>query len=87
MKRRIRFEIYVDYDKIMEEKKIPIVQKGYCSKAEEEHLSNLVNLLHRAIPFIKEIGYCIEDYEKRSVEGFEISNKMGSSCLNISKWN
>lgn len=84
MKRRIRFELYVDYNKLMNKNKISQIESGYCSEEEEEYISKLINLLHSSIPFIEEIHYCIEDYEKKTIKGFERSNKMGSALSKIS---
>lgn len=79
MKRRLKLEVHIDYDKLMKEDNVEIVEKGYCSEKEEEIISKVIGKIKLAIPLINEISYCIEDYIKKEIEEFERSSKMSSA--------
>ena len=81
MKRRLKVEVIIDYDEFMEVSGVEPEKKAFCNKKEQEAISKLANTIHKEIPFVKEISYCIEDLTVvPKYENYERSNKMGSVC-------
>lgn len=83
MKRRLKIEVIVDYNKLMKKMNVEPVESGFYDEKEEDAMTKVSNAIHERIPAVCEVGMCIEDEETRNTTSFEKSNKMGSSCMNI----
>ncbi len=78
MKRNLKITLSIDYNKLMVDNKIIMEQSGCCSKEEDEIVRKIVNEIAARID-INKAEVVIQDWEKKSYESFERSNKMGAS--------
>ena len=79
MKRRIKLEVVMDYEKLMKLNNVDTT-KGYLTTEENRVIALTANRFLSVDHSVKKVDVCVEDERKVEYTDFGRSNKMGSAC-------
>jgi hypothetical protein len=80
MKQRLKIEVIVNYDNLLQKKNIVVNDaKHNIAEIEGAVLDEVAEAINKAVN-CSEVNICIEEFKERKVEGFERSSKMGSKA-------
>ena len=80
MKQRLKIEVIIDYDKLLQKKDIVVDDaEHHIAEIEKAVLDEVAEDIYKAVN-CSEIKMCIEIFKKQTVEGFYRSSEMGSKA-------